>query len=128
MLDLRQLRDDADTVRASQRARGEDPDLVDQVLAADERRRGCVQQFDTLRAEQKSLGKLVAQESGDDKAALLERTKQLAAAVKQAEAEQRTADEELRELSYQLSNIVDADVPTGGEDDYVVLEHIGEPR
>ena len=128
MLDLRLLRDDADIVRASQRARGEDPDLVDKVLAADERRRGAVQQFDTLRAEQKSLGKQVAQASGDDRAALLERTKQLAAAVKQAEAEQRTADEELRELSYQLSNIVDAAVPTGGEDDYVVLEHIGKPR
>ena len=36
MLDLKLLRDDPEAVRASQRARREDPDLVDQVLAADE--------------------------------------------------------------------------------------------
>jgi len=128
MLDLRQLREDADTVRASQRARGEDPDLVDQVLAADARRRAAVQQFDTVRAEQKSLGKQVAQAVGDAKADLLDRTKQLAAAVKEAEAKQRAADEALREISLTLSNIVEAGVPTGGEDDYVVLEHVGQPR
>ena len=60
MIDLKLLRDDPDRVRASQRARGEDPDLVDAALAADERRRSAVTRYDALRAEQKTIGKQVA--------------------------------------------------------------------
>ena len=128
MLDLRELRDDPEVVRASQRARGEDPELVDRVLEADERRRRAVATFDGLRAEQKVLGKQVASSSGDEKAALLERTKELAASVKAADAEQRAAEEALREVSIELSNVVEPGVPEGGEDDFVVLEHVGTPR
>jgi seryl-tRNA synthetase len=58
VLDLRELRDDPDAVRASQRARGEDPGLVDEVLAADERRRRAVAAFDGLRAEQAGGGRV----------------------------------------------------------------------
>uniref|UniRef100_UPI0024568B69 hypothetical protein n=1 Tax=Nocardia abscessus TaxID=120957 RepID=UPI0024568B69 len=41
MIDLRFLRDDPDAVRASQRARGEDPALVDALLEADAGGRGA---------------------------------------------------------------------------------------
>ena len=60
VIDLRLLREDPDTVRASQRARGDDEGLVDAVLAADERRRACLAEFERTRAEQKALGKQVA--------------------------------------------------------------------
>ncbi len=61
MIDLRLLREDPDVVRASQALRGDDPALVDQVLDADARRRSALTEFETLRAEQKALGKQVAQ-------------------------------------------------------------------
>ena len=80
MLDLKLLRDDPEAVRASQRARREDPGLVDEVLAADERRRAAIVTFERARAEQKDLGRQVASASGDEKAALLARTKELSAA------------------------------------------------
>ena len=51
MIDLKALRDDPDVVRASQRARGDDPGLVDALLAADETRRAVVTKADTLRGE-----------------------------------------------------------------------------
>mgnify|MGYP001550043423 CR=1 FL=1 len=60
MIDLKVIRDDPDRVRASQRARGEDPGLVDALLAADERRRAAVTRYDTVRSEQKTLSKQVA--------------------------------------------------------------------
>ena len=122
------LREDPEAVRASQRARGEDEGLVDAVLEADRRRRDAIVRFDTLRGEQKTLGRQVASASGDEKAALLVRTKELAAAVKQAEAEQGAAATAYEDLFAQLSNLVEEGVPVGGEDDYAVLEHIGEPR
>jgi seryl-tRNA synthetase len=127
MLDLKQLRDDPETVRASQRARREDPDLVDEVLAADERRREAIVTFERLRAEQKELGRQVATAKGDEKAALLARTKDLAAEVKAADAAQAEAGATFSRLMGQLSNVTEPGVPAGGEDDYAVLEHVGEP-
>ena len=127
MLDLKLLRDDPDSVRASQRARLEDPGLVDEVLGADERRRSAIMTFERLRAEQKDLGRQVAAARGDEKAALLARTKDLAAKVKAADAAQAETGATFTALMGRLSNVTEPGVPAGGEEDYVVLEHVGEP-
>lgn len=128
MIDLKTLREDPETVRASQRARGEDASLVDALLSADERRRSAVSRADALRAEQKQLGKQVGKASGDERDQLLARGKELAAQVKEAEAEQAEADAELERAQRAVSNIIAPETPPGGEDDYVVHKHVGEPR
>lgn len=128
VIDLRLLREDPDRVRASQRARGEDVALVDALLSADERRRSSGVRFDELRAEQKSLGKLIGRATGDEKAELLKRAEQLKADVKAAEAERDAADAETQELLLKLSNLVHPDVPVGGEEDFVTLETHGTIR
>jgi seryl-tRNA synthetase len=115
-------------VRASQRARGEDVDLVDALLSADERRRSSGSRFDELRNEQKGLGKQVAKAQGEEKTALLQRTKELAAEVKAADAEQGEAREEAERLLRSLANLIDPAAPVGGEEDFVTLEEIGTPR
>jgi seryl-tRNA synthetase len=128
VIDLRLLREDPDRVRASQRARGEDVALVDSLLSADERRRSSGTRFDELRAEQKQLGKLIARAQGEEKAELLRRTKELADAVKAADAEQQEAADEAQRLLLQVGNLVHPDAPIGGEEDFVVLEQHGTPR
>jgi seryl-tRNA synthetase len=128
VIDLRLLREDPDRVRASQRARGEDVDLVDALLSADERRRSSGLRFDELRSEQKSLGNLIRKATPDERAELLKKAEQLKTDVKAAEAEQNDADEETRRLLLQLGNIVHEDVPVGGEEDFVVLETHGAIR
>jgi len=115
-------------VRASQRARGEDVALVDALLSADERRRSSGVRFDELRAEQKSLGKLIPKAAGDEKAELLERTGRLAADVKAADADRDAAASETQDLLLKLSNLVHPDVPVGGEEDFVTLETHGTIR
>src|SRR5688500_15925503 len=114
MIDVRLLRENPDLFRASQRARGDAESSVDRLLSADEARRSAVQRFEALRAEQKSMGKLVAQAQGEEKAALLARTKDLAIEVKAAEAESQQADEELRQAQLALPNLVEDGVPAGG--------------
>ncbi|SFN20701.1 seryl-tRNA synthetase [Streptomyces sp. cf124] len=115
-------------MRASQRARGEDVALVDSLLSADERRRSSGVRFDELRAEQKSLGKLIPKASADEKAELLKRAEQLKADVRAADAERDAADSETQELLLQLGNLVHPDVPVGGEEDFVTLETHGDIR
>ncbi|AWK10059.1 serine--tRNA ligase [Streptomyces spongiicola] len=128
MIDLRLLREDPDRVRASQRARGEDVELVDALLSADERRRSSGVRFDELRSEQKSLGRLIPKASPDERAELLKKAEQLKSDVKAAEAEQNEAEEEARRLLLGLGNLVHPDVPVGGEEDFVVLETHGTVR
>ncbi|PJI86744.1 serine--tRNA ligase [Luteimicrobium subarcticum] len=127
MIDLKILREDPDRVRASQTARGDDPGLVDRVLDADSRRRSALTDYETRRAEQKTLGKQVAQAKGDEKADLLVRTKHVADQVKALQADASAAEEDLDRLLFQISNVVE-DAPPGGEDDFVVLRTEGTPR
>ncbi|MEV6342006.1 serine--tRNA ligase [Actinoplanes sp. NPDC051851] len=126
MIDLRLLRDDPELIRASQRQRGESPELVDTLLRADEERRSATQRFEAIRGEQKSIGKEVAKASGDERAALLARTKEIALEVKAAEAAAGEADQALRRAHLAVPNVVEAGVPAGGEDDFVVLREVGE--
>ncbi|MFT4199930.1 serine--tRNA ligase [Gordonia sp. (in: high G+C Gram-positive bacteria)] len=127
MIDLKTLRDDPDSVRESQRIRGEDPALVDQALDADARRRTAIADADRLRSEQKSLGKLVGKAQGDEKQELLAKGKELAEKVKAAVAEQKQADEDSEKALRAISNLVQG-APAGGEDDFIVLETVGTPR
>ena len=128
MIDLKLVREDPDSVRRSQRSRGEDPGLVDALLEADSARRAAISAADTLRAEQKAASKSVGTASPKDRPALLQRAKQLAAEVKDAEARQGDAEAALTAAHLSIQNVVIDGVPAGGEDDYAVLEVVGEPR
>ena len=127
MIDLKVLREDPDALRASQRARGEDPAVVDDLLAADERRRRAVADADRKRSEQKTLGRRIGSARGEEREALLLEAKQLAAEVKSAEAEQAAAEEALAAAHRAVPNLIEPGVPPGGEGDFVVLSHVGEP-
>jgi seryl-tRNA synthetase len=128
VIDLRELRDDPERARDAQRRRGASPELVDEILAVDERRRASIASFERLRAEQKALGRQIATADAAEKTDLLARTRELSASVKEAEAAQDQAEAAYTDVVMQLANLASPDAPAGGEDDYVVLDHIGEPR
>lgn len=131
MIDLKFLRENPDVVRESQRTRGEDPSLVDRLLEADQRRRDAIAAADGARAEQKSfsksMGKAMKDATDEERTTLRARGKDLADNVKAIEAEETAAEQEVHDLQFQISNVVTG-APAGGEDDFVVLEHVGTPR
>jgi len=102
--------------------------VVDELLAAEERRRHAISEYEALRAEQKDLGKQVSRASGDERTALLTRTKELADQVKKADAAQQEAAGIFQRLLLSIGNLVEDGVPAGGEDDYAVLQTHGAPR
>jgi seryl-tRNA synthetase len=128
VIDLKLAREDPDGVRRSQLSRGEDPGLVDVLLDADADRRAAISAADTLRAEQKAASKSVGAASAQDRPALLERAKQLAADVGEAQARQAEAETAFHTAHLAIPNVIIEGVPPGGEDDYAVLEVVGEPR
>ena len=76
------LTENPDLYRASQRARGADESLIDQLLAADTARRETIATYERLRAEQNAFSKKVGQAKGEERSALLAEVKELAASVK----------------------------------------------
>ena len=113
-------------MRASQEARGTDPSSADALLAADERRRSIVSEFEALRASQKTMGQQVKKASKDERPALLESAKSLASQVKDAEVAVTQAEAELREAQGAVANIVLDGVPPGPEQNFVTIETVGE--
>ena len=142
MIDPNILRSDPDRIRESQRRRGEGVDVVDRLIEADQQARDARQLFDELRNEQKVLGKQIGPLQGqlkkaddDPKAALQSQVDELMSAaqdladrVKSAEATADEAAERASALWLEISNLVNLDSPVGGEEDFVVLEHVGSPR
>jgi seryl-tRNA synthetase len=128
VIDIKLLREQPDAVRASQRARGEDEGIVDAILTADERRRSSIADFEALRAEQKSFGRRVAAAEGEQKEALVATAKATSDRVKELQAAADAADIELATLIRRVPNIVIEGVPSGGEEDYTVLETVGTAR
>ena len=127
VIDLKLLRENPDAVRQSQRSRGEDPALVDTLLAADTARRTAISTADSLRAEQKAASKKVGAAAADERPALLQRAKELAEQVKAAETAQAEAEARFTAANMAISNVIIDGVPAGGEDDYSVLDVVGEP-
>ena len=127
MIDLKLLRDHPDAVRESQQKRGEDPTLVDTLLAADTARRTAISTADSLRADQKAASKKVGSASPDERPALLQHAKELAEQVKAAEALQSETETTFTAAHMAISNVIIDGVPAGGEDDYTVLDVVGQP-
>jgi seryl-tRNA synthetase len=128
VIDVKELAENPELFRASQRDRGADESLIDQILAADSARRESIASFETLRAEQKAFGKKVAQAKGEEKQALLAEVQELAAQVKAADAASSAAQAELERLQRLIPNLIQEGAPAGGEEDFVVVKTVGTPR
>jgi seryl-tRNA synthetase len=128
VIDIKVARENPDLVRASQKSRGEDPSLVDQLLKLDETRRNAISNFEKIRAEQNNLSKKVGAAKGDEKQSLLDEAKNMALQVKSADQVRANAEQEFKVTALKLSNIVDSAAPVGGEADFKVIEEVGKPR
>ncbi len=128
MIDVKDLCENPDVYRASQRARGDKESLVDSIISADQSRKHAITSFEALRAEQNAFGKKVAAAKGEAKQELLGQVKELAGQVKTAAAAADAAQAELDELLRAFPNLIIDGVPTGGEADFELVKTVGEPR
>ena len=128
MIDIKLIRENPELVKSSQRGRGEDESIVDRLIEIDSKRRDAISAFETVRAEQNLLSKSVGAAKGDEKSALLEKAKVLSAQVKEADTKRAELEVQTNEIAKLLSNVLDPEAPIGGEADFKVIEHVGEPR
>lgn len=126
VIDVQLLRDNPELVKASQRARGNDPATVDEAVAADAARRDALQRFEQLRSTQNAKSKEIGKASKEDRPALLASVQELAQQVKEAQAAANEAEAEFERAAMAIENLVLDGVPAGGEENFSVLKTVGE--
>jgi len=130
MLDLKMVRSNPDVVREALARRGASAASLDEFLALEERRRKLLTEVESMRAERKRASDEIAavKKSGGDAEPAIAAMRALGETIKEREAELIEVEEQLRTMLLEIPNLVLDDVPAGGEEDSVVLRHVGEPR
>lgn len=136
MLDPKLLRENPEAVKEATRVkRVGSPELVDQWLAADEKRRNAQTAADSIKAEQGKIGAQVGRLKGQLKGgtspeleALLKQAGELKARADALVAEQAAAEAEAHEIMLKLPAIPDPTWPVGKDDsENVVARHWADP-
>ncbi len=116
MINIDLLRENPILVKKAVASKQVDEEIVDKVLAADEKRRQLIGQIETLRAEKNKLGK-------DE----IDRARQLKQQLKLLEPELKKADRKFDQLFKQIPNLPLEDVPLGkGEEDNALVRKWGD--
>jgi seryl-tRNA synthetase len=133
MLDVRQIRQDPDGVRARLAARGQ-AELTDAavgaVLRLDEERRALVAEGDELKARRNTVSQEVGERKrrGDDADALIAEMRTVNERIREIDDRLREVEGETERILLSTPNLPDPSVPAGGEEANRVVRTWGEPR
>ncbi|HWC71813.1 MAG TPA: serine--tRNA ligase [Actinomycetota bacterium] len=129
MLDIKALREDPERFRAAL-ARRNLAGAVDEILAADERRRSLTAKVEDLRAEQNKASKTIGRAEGEEKQRLIDDVARVSAELKELEPQLGEADEALSALLAATPNLPHDSAPDGftDEDAVEVRRHLEPPE
>lgn len=130
MLDIKFIREQAEFVKDSLAKRHMETDVIDSVIALDEKRRELILDVESKKAERnavsKEIGRMKDKESREAKISAMRNLGDNIAAL---DEELKTVEAELFDALAGIPNIPDADVPIGLDDkDNVVIRTVGEKK
>ncbi|KKC48449.1 MULTISPECIES: serine--tRNA ligase [Paenibacillus] len=131
MLDVRLLRNEYDRVAKALTDRKKPLDLISSFPELDAKRRGILQEGETLKNRRNTVSQEVAKlkKNGGDAEALIVEMREVGDRIKELDEELRVLDEELEALLLAIPNMPNDSVPVGGgEEDNVEIRRHGEPR
>jgi len=129
MLDLRELRNNFDEMKAGLDKRGKNFPLRE-FLDCDTRRRASLKRFEDMKARQNAINKDIPRlkKEGHDVSDILVQMKELSDEIKAMEPEMREIDDALEEIMLSIPNIPHPSVPVGDTDaENIELRTWGEP-
>ncbi len=119
MLDINYIRQNPDTVKTACTNKNLDPDLVDRLLAVDEKRRQLQQQTDEIRQQINQNADEIKQQvhkGGKPSPELVEKGKKLKTQLKEIEPESNLAIEQFNNLMLQIPNVPADSTPIGKDE------------
>lgn len=129
MIDIKLLRSNPDFVKAAVKKREMDLDqVIDEILALDQKRREVTGKVESMKAEQNADSKQIPQikKAGGDASELMARMKALSEQIKTAGEELAAIEEEQKTKLLCLPNLPDEDVAAGGKEQNVPLHYFKE--
>ena len=131
MLDLKFVRSNPDVVRDSLNRRGEPTDVLDALLAADEKRRAILVEVEELKRRRNEASEKVARlkRQGADASEIIDEMKGVAERIRGLDEELAAVESAITELLLGIPNIPHESVPTGRDDtENVEVRRWGQPR
>jgi len=133
LIDIKLIREKNEIVKEALRKRGENQEILDEILEIDERRRKLLTQLNQLRAKRNDLSKLVAklkaQKEEEKSREIIEKSKNVSNEIKILEETLRKLESELKAKLLYIPNIPDGSVPVGeDESKNVEVKKWGKPK
>lgn len=130
MLDITRIRKEPDVVKAALASRGEDPSVIDQVLAVDERWRGLLTELEDLRAERNRVSKEIGRmKDPAEREARIAEMRAVGQRIAELEDQVRQAEAERERLLLSIPNLPHPSVTVGPDETHNrVVREWGEPR
>ena len=131
MLDIRYIKEKPQEVIARLAMKGKDAAAdIARIIELDGVRRGYIAETEAIKAEQNRTNKLIPQykKEGKDTAGIFAEMKALGEKTKEIDAKLKEAEAEINDLMLALPNLPDPDLKPGGKENNEPLRYYGEPR
>lgn len=116
MLDLKAIRQNPEDYKKRLARKGVNSTVIDELLTADERRRGLLQKTEGIKARQNEASEKIPKLEGSEKSTLLQEMKELSEKKKGYEEDARGAEEEVQNILESLPNPPRDEVIDGKDD------------
>ncbi|MGN0353492.1 MAG: serine--tRNA ligase [Muricoprocola sp.] len=134
MLDIKFLRENPDIVKQNIKNKFQDEklELVDEVIALDQKNRDIKNEVEALRANRnklsKQIGTLMAQGKKEEAEEIKKQVTAQADRVSALSEEEKDVEEKIKRIMMVIPNIIDPSVPIGKDDsENVEIQRFGEP-
>lgn len=122
MLNIRRIRENAEAVKAGIARRGEDPAVIDQLVAWDSERRSLLQESEALKAERNRTSKTIgAAKDKEAMSALREQMRAVGQRIKELDGAVADMEERITAAILEIPNVPHDSVPDGVTEEYNVV-------
>ncbi|HEY5530240.1 MAG TPA: serine--tRNA ligase [Thermoleophilia bacterium] len=131
MLDLKLIRNETEFVREALHRRGAHAEAaLDKLLEMDRARRELLVAVEEKRASRNAASEEIAKakRAKEDATAQIEAMRLVGDEIKALDAQLKDIEAQLEEELLQVPNLPEPSAPTGGEEDSLVMHHVGVPR
>ncbi|MFK5705680.1 serine--tRNA ligase [Ligilactobacillus sp. LYQ112] len=131
MLDVKDIRKNPDEYKQRLAARGVTADQIDQLIAADAKRRELLQQSEELKKERNDVSAAIAQakRNKEDATNAITRMREVGQQIKQLDNELMMVQEQVKDMASRLPNLPNPTIPMSmNEEDAVEIKKVGTPR
>lgn len=118
MLDIKKIRENPESVKQGIKKKGTSPELIDEILEIDKKRRVIIGEVEQLKAKNNKVSSEIAKmkKEGKDASQIITEMKEVTNKIKQLDSDLLTIEQELDSKLFYIPNIPHPEVPEGKDE------------